>query len=62
MVQTFSRFEYALKAAGFHTGEGDANSNWRDFALSVPDIFDNPQEEALKNVVAYILAHPPKKR
>lgn len=43
MVQTFSRFEYALKAAGFHTGEGDANSNWRDFALSVPDIFDNPQ-------------------
>lgn len=62
MFQTFSRFEYALKAAGFHTGEGEANSNWRGFALTVPNIFDDPQDQALKNAVAYLLAHPPKKQ
>ena len=31
----FARFEYALKAAGFHKGDGAAEPNWRSFAESV---------------------------
>lgn len=28
----FARFEYALKAAGFHFGKGNAKPNWSKFS------------------------------
>jgi len=31
----FSRSEYALKAAGFHNGDGNAEANWTEFAKHV---------------------------
>jgi hypothetical protein len=62
MFRTFARFEYALKAAGFHNGDGAAKANWRSFAESVPAAFNNPRDPALNEAVRYILNHPPKKQ
>lgn len=62
LFTTFARFEYALKAAGFHKGDGAAEANWRAFAESVEAFFDDPQEAALKEAVTYILEHPPNKQ
>jgi len=62
LFRTFARFEYALKAAGFHTGDGAADANWREFAVSVAPLFDEPQGEDFKEAIAYILEHPPNKQ
>jgi hypothetical protein len=56
----FARFEYALKAAGFHRGDGEAKPNWDDFAKIVNDIFDNTQNKLLKESITYMLHTPPK--
>ena len=61
MFRTFARFEYALKAAGFHYGEGPAEPNWRAFAQSIPEALKSPKIP-LAEAVAYILKHPPKKQ
>src|SRR3546814_279769 len=58
----FARFEYALKAAGFHKGDGAAEPNWRSFAESVSGLFDNLSDPDLSAAVQYILDHPPKKQ
>jgi hypothetical protein len=62
MFQTFARFEYALKASGFNAGNGDAKADWTAFARSIPGVFDDPRDSAVKMAVGYILAHPPKKQ
>ncbi|MDQ7251063.1 hypothetical protein [Dongia sedimenti] len=62
LFRTFARFEYALKAAGFHCGDGEAKADWTAFAKSIPTVFDDPQDDGVKEAVAYILAHPPKKQ
>jgi len=62
MFRTFARFEYALKATGFHKGDGAAEPNWRAFAETVSGLFDDPCNEALLEAVDYMLAHPPKKQ
>jgi len=62
MFRTFARFEYALKTAGFHCGEGAAEPNWRAFAQSIPHLFDQSGDPNLKVAVRYILDHPPKKQ
>lgn len=62
MFRTFARFEYALKAAGFHNGNGAAQPNWRIFAESVSGFFDNPPDANSEAAVGYILEHPPKKQ
>lgn len=62
MFQTFARFEYALKAAGFNAGDGDAKADWTAFARSIPNAFDDPLDDGLKEAVAYIFSHPPKKQ
>jgi hypothetical protein len=64
MFRVFARFEYALKAAGFHIGNEneEAKPDWRSFAESVPDAFKNLQNEDLKESIRYIKAHPPKKQ
>lgn len=62
MFRTFARFEYALKAAGYHKGNGAAEPNWRSFAESIPGAFDGPADTPLGEAVRYILEHPPKKQ
>ena len=62
VFRIFARCEYALKAAGFHNGEGNAEANWRNFAISIEDLFANPPTPELQAAIAYILAHPPKKQ
>jgi hypothetical protein len=62
MLTTFARLEYALKAAGFHKGDGVAEPDWRSFAESVPAIFENKTDGALGEGIRYILDHPPKKQ
>lgn len=59
---TFSRFEYALKHTGFHKGDGDAQPNWRRFALSVDPKLMNSSSTELGVAIDYLLQHPPKKQ
>ncbi|WP_311761731.1 hypothetical protein [Paracoccus broussonetiae] len=62
LFKTFARFEYALKAAEFHKGEGAAEANWRTFAESVAASFEEPASEEFAQAIAYMLANPPKKQ
>jgi hypothetical protein len=62
LFRTFSRFEYSLKAAGFHRGDGDAEPDWRTFALSIEAGLQNPNGEELREAIDYILHNPPKKQ
>lgn len=58
----FARMEYALKASGFHYGDGPAEPNWTDFAKSVETIITNPSTSELKDAIEFILSAPPKKQ
>jgi hypothetical protein len=60
--RTFARLEYALKAAGFHCGEGDANANWTTFAKSIEGRFHEVQEQTFLAAIEYYRAHPPMKQ
>lgn len=62
LFRTFARFEYALKAAEFHKGEGAAEANWRTFAESIAARFEEPASEEFAKAIAYMLAYPPKNR
>lgn len=61
MFKSFSRLEYALKATGFHRGEGDAQPNWVLFSQEIADVFVNPEAE-LKRAIDYLLEDPPRKQ
>lgn len=57
----FARFEYALKAAGFHRGnERKAEPDWDAFAKSLNGLFEQKHEDELGEAVAYMLGQPPK--
>ena len=58
----FSKFEYALKMAGIHNGNGNAKADWRAFAESISKNFDKNNDEALAKGVDYILNNPPNKQ
>ena len=59
----FSRFEYALKAAGFATGGHDhILPNWRRFARSLRDKFDKNSDTEVSKACDYILDDPPRKQ
>lgn len=58
--KTFARFEYALKAAGFHAGTGKAEPNWDSFAKSLNSLFEQHHEGELGEAVRYLLEQPPK--
>jgi hypothetical protein len=62
MFKMFARFEYALKAAGFHNGSGPAKPDWAKFAKSVSKIFDQPHDPDFDAAVEYILTTPPKQQ
>ena len=58
----FSRSEYALKAAGFHNGEGNAEANWSAFSQEVEAYIQNPDDASVSEAINFILSHPPKKQ
>jgi hypothetical protein len=58
----FARFEYALKRAGFHCGEGKARADWTKFAETVAEVLEKPASEALRAAVEYYLEEPPKRQ
>lgn len=60
----FSRFEYSLKAASFHCGEGNANPNWTTFAQNIHMNFQalTETEDTLVKAKDYILTNTPKKQ
>ena len=61
----FSRFEYALKRAGFLEETEDAKVKWNSFADKIRDQFEahlNDQRfENFKEAVDYLLHQPPRK-
>lgn len=60
--RVFSRFEYALKAAGFHKGTGPAEANWDLFATEIEIRIKNIHPGSAAEAVAFLLAEPPKKQ
>lgn len=62
LFRTFARAEYALKAAGWNSGEGDARANWTAFAKSVDAWFQAPASDEVRDAVDFLLASPPKKQ
>jgi len=60
LFQKFARIEYALKAAGFHDGDGNARPNWEKFASSVSGVLEN--DPAIAEAIKYMSEKPPKKQ
>lgn len=60
LFKKFARIEYALKAAGFHHGEGEAKPNWDSFASSVSGKLEN--DPAISAAIEYMSKRPPKKQ
>jgi len=59
----FSRFEYALKRAGYlQHDNSDARPDWTEFAKMWNDHFDSCETPELQAAVAYFEANPPKKQ
>ena len=60
LFRKFARIEYALKATGFHRGEGIAKPNWDKFASSVSGVLEN--DPAIAAAIEYMSKRPPKKQ
>lgn len=60
LFKKFARIEYALKAAGFHKGDGPAEPNWNKFASSVIGVLENDPTIAV--AIKYMSEKPPKKQ
>ncbi len=58
---TFFRFECALKASGFATGDIErVNPNWDAFTASIKQSFEDSQRnEPVSNAIEYLKNHPP---
>ena len=56
------RFEYALKAMGYHRGDGDALPDWDRFAQSVEAIFREHPTQQFEAAVKYLVDNTPKKQ
>lgn len=56
----FSRFEFALKLAGYARGnENYVEPDWTRFAAAVKDTFDKNQNPDLAQACEYLLVNPP---
>lgn len=64
LFRIFARFEYCLKAIGFHEDRRDAVADWRKFAKTeqIADLFNQRHEGAMGDAISYILENPPKKQ
>lgn len=58
LFRKFARIEYALKAAGFHNGEGKASADWNKFACSVKGLLEH--DSTIAEAVKYMKEQPPK--
>ncbi|MDO9230491.1 MAG: hypothetical protein Q7U03_13120 [Syntrophales bacterium] len=60
----FARFEYALKACGYHTlnRNGDVFPDWNRFEQHVEPVFEKPQSDSLRKAIQYYFDCPPKKQ
>lgn len=58
----FSRFEYALKRAGFLKNLPDAQADWGRFAREVDTTFWKLTAPAVAAAVTYYEEHPPRKQ
>jgi hypothetical protein len=63
-VALFSRFEYALKRAGFMKDQPYANANWDEFAASLDyECVDNEAViESIRRAASYLISDPPKQQ
>lgn len=59
-LKKFARIECALKASGFHNGDGDARANWDTFATSLANGLENDSQ--LSDAIDYMSKNPPKKQ
>jgi len=60
---SFSKFEFALKTAGFATGnEKKVSPDWVSFAASLKNTFDKTQNKNLTDSIDYFLNNPPWKQ
>lgn len=62
MFQTFARMEYALKAAGYHQGDGDAKANWDRLGQECDDALNSSAKPEVQQAIQYILNNPPRKQ
>jgi hypothetical protein len=61
--RTFSRMEYALKAAGFMVeNRRNAEADWGLFATAIGNALVDENSDAVREAVAYIRKNPPKKQ
>jgi len=59
----FSRFEYALKRAGYVRGDnGRVWVDWDRFSSKLKDTFEPGKTSELQEAVRYLQDHPPKKQ
>jgi hypothetical protein len=59
----FARFEYALKATGYHNESGGAKPDWKRFADELEKLFLNPADsKKFADAVNYYKHYPPKKQ
>jgi len=59
----FSKFEFALKTAGFAKGnEKQVSPDWDNFSKSIKDKFDKAANANLSKAIDYFLLNPPWKQ
>lgn len=58
----FSRFEFALKRAGFLMHEKNAKPDWETYASALRGLFSKTDDEEFKIACAYLKGWPPKKQ
>lgn len=60
----FSRFEYALKRAGYvrSNEDGYAEADWAAFGRSVRRLYNRDRSPALSEATEYLLSNPPKRQ
>ncbi len=58
---TFSRFECALKATGFASGDNNrVKANWDTFTSSIRESFDKAKTGPVESAINYLSNHPPR--
>lgn len=61
-ARQFARIEYALKASGFHTGDGNAEADWLTFSHALENFVIEPTTPELAEAIELILKRPPRKQ
>ena len=62
LFRTVARMEYALKAAGYHRGDGEARADWDRLGRECDHFLTEPSTPALKAAIDYLVDEPPRKQ